>query len=71
MHVRMPRRNVLLHRLGEGLREVGVLFVALAPLDLAFGDRVGRLTATALFLVAGALFFVWGLVIEGADVESG
>jgi hypothetical protein len=49
----------------EALREVGILLVALAPLDFAFGDfalRSGLITA--ILVLIGILFFHAGIRME-------
>jgi len=54
-------------RLEEAIREIGVLLVALAPLDAAFSERRGAsLLGLLLFLTAGATLFVFALWLEGS-----
>jgi hypothetical protein len=53
-----------MRHLEDGLREVGILLFALAPLDYAFAEGSGRAVLTALFLAAGVLFFCSGLILQ-------
>jgi hypothetical protein len=66
----LPPRRVIAHRIAEGLREVGVLFWALAPLDLAFTEIPAGSSLVPLFLVAGILLFMLGLVAEAFGDKS-
>jgi hypothetical protein len=45
------------HRLQEGAREIGVLLITFAPLDVAFADAPSRYVAGSLFLLIGMLLF--------------
>ena len=63
----------LAERVQEGMREVGVLFLAFAPLDVALSpepvrDSVGVLL---LFVSLGALFFGGALVFEWRRQDDG
>ena len=49
----------------EAIREIGVLLVALAPLDFGFGSFSARTALVALsFVLAGVLLFRIGLRME-------
>jgi hypothetical protein len=49
----------------EAVREVGVLLVALAPLDMAFGPATLHNVAIALsFILVGLFLFILGLRLE-------
>lgn len=56
----------LMERIHEGIREIGVLFLAFAPLDVALGQQPLRdaIGVLLFFLTAGALLFAAGLAIE-------
>jgi peptidoglycan/LPS O-acetylase OafA/YrhL len=52
-------------RVEEAAREIGVLLIAFAPLDVALNDaRPFRWWILLLFLSLGLLFFVCALVAE-------
>lgn len=52
-------------RIEEGLREVGVLLIAFAPLDVALNHRQpGNLTFLSLFFGLGISLFAWALILE-------
>jgi hypothetical protein len=54
-----------LDRIEEALREIGVLIVALTPLDAAFTPENRDLRQRALsFVLIGILFFVAALLME-------
>ena len=68
-----PDAKPPIERIEEALREIGVLLVALAPLDAAFDSAPGStLTDLLLFLTAGATLFVIALLLERRrrDVKS-
>ena len=52
----------------EGAREIGVLLITFAPLDVAFADAPSRYVAGSLFLLIGMLLFGVSLF---AEVRSG
>ncbi len=52
-------------RIEDAMREVGVLLIAFAPLDVALSEGKGpRLGFLLLFLGLGTLLFVGALVLE-------
>jgi hypothetical protein len=52
-------------RIEEGVREIGMLTVALAPLDAAFAANPrDRIPATLLLLAYGIVFFVAAVILE-------
>src|SRR5665213_1415073 len=50
----------------EALREIGILLIAFSPLDMALNSdgKVLRWTAMCLFLVAGLIMFIGGIIGE-------
>jgi hypothetical protein len=62
---RMPARSELIwRRLQEGAREVGILLITFAPLDVAFTDTSNHYATGALFLFLGLLLFGISLFAE-------
>ena len=57
-------RELISTRLEEAGREIGVLLIAFAPLDLAFAGGAGRIGFAALFFLIGTLCFIGALQIE-------
>lgn len=52
-------------RIEEALREVAVLFVALAPLDVVLGaERPGAFADGLIFVAIGVILFVVTLIFE-------
>jgi hypothetical protein len=53
-------------RILEGLREVGVLLVAFAPLDMAIGEKplADSWPILVMFFLAGLTMFVMALILE-------
>ena len=52
-------------RVEEALREIGILLIALSPLDVAFGPERGDASSNLLiFFVAGATLFSVALLLE-------
>ena len=64
MHVAPMGSALVRIRLEEAAREVGVLLIAFAPLDMAFTDRRSSFGTAALFFAIGALCFTVALVSE-------
>lgn len=59
------RTNITMERIEEALREVAILFVALAPLDVALGaDRPHGFTYGLIFVGGGVILFVLVLLVE-------
>ena len=58
------RTEIVWLRIEEAFREIGVLLVAFAPLDLAFSDAGARYPAAMLFFAIGVLFFVMAVWLE-------
>ena len=53
-----------LERIEEAVREIGVLLIALAPLDMAFSGNDVGLSRLLIFLGLGATLFVMSLALE-------
>ena len=60
------KARLLADRIIEGMREIGVLFLAFAPLDAALspGARRDSTRAFLLFVVLGAFLFGGALLFE-------
>jgi hypothetical protein len=54
-----------IERVEEGLREIAVLFIALAPLDVFLGEhRVNAVRNGLIFVAGGIILFVIAVRIE-------
>jgi hypothetical protein len=61
--VRLDTRSI--ERIEEALREIAILFVALAPLDVFLGDHpVNAIRNGLIFVAGGLILFVMALHIE-------
>ena len=59
-----------IRRVEEALREIAVLFVALAPLDVFLGNNPVHAAANGVaFVTLGVLLFVVALYIEGRRLD--
>ena len=58
------RTEIFWTRVEEAAREIGVLLIAFAPLDLAFSDARARYSAAVLFFTIGVLLFVTAIWLE-------
>ena len=58
------RSELFRRRMQEGAREVGVLLITFAPLDVAFTDTPNRYASGSLFLLIGMLLFGVSLFTE-------
>ena len=71
----MPRQptssDLVWLRFEEAGREVGVLLVAFAPLDLAFSDTPARYSYAVLFVALGVLSFGGALWAETRRQRNG
>ena len=54
----------LLRRIQEAMREVGVLLIAFAPLDVGLQGAAGNLRVLFFFLGLGLLLFIGSLTVE-------
>jgi len=65
---RIRGRPARMRRLGdrvlEGMREVGVLLIAFAPLDAALVESPKARRSLLLFLSLGCFLFLWALFLE-------
>ena len=52
------------HRAEEGVRELGILLIAFAPLDFVFADSPDLAGAALLFFAVGAILFVLAVESE-------
>ena len=61
-----PRAKDIGKQIRDGMREIGVLFIAFAPLETALQNRSIRETWPALFgfAFAGVVIFLCALVLE-------
>ena len=59
----MPGPKSVRERIMDGMREVGVLLIAFAPLDAVLAER-SRMPLLLLFLVLGLVLFTAALVLE-------
>ena len=64
MEAELTLRALAKLRVEEALREVGVLLVAFAPLDMAFSDAQRKLPTGALFLGLGVVSFSLAVRLE-------
>jgi len=69
MDTRIPRTDLAWTRIEDALREVGVLLIALTPLDVAFSDAPAPVGTAMFFLSIGLLLFVLSLFIETRRVK--
>ena len=58
-------------RLEDACREIGILLVAFAPLDLAFSDATQRRGVAAFFAGVGVLAFCVAIVAEVRRTNDG
>jgi hypothetical protein len=59
------RNTITIERIEEALREVAILFVPLAPLDVALGaERSQGFTYGLIFVAGGVILFVLVLLVE-------
>ena len=57
--------HTAIERVEEAVREIAVLFIALAPLDVALGaDASGAVTVGLIFVGIGVILFAWTLLNE-------
>ena len=57
--------EILFERIEDAMREIAVLFVALAPLDVVLGaSRPRAFTYGLIFVAIGVILFAWALFIE-------
>jgi len=54
----------LLRRLGETLREMGILVAVFAPLDALYAERVVNPALVVAITVAGLMFLICGILLE-------
>jgi len=59
-----PTRPTAAERVVEAMREVGVLFVAFAPLDAAFSGGPRAVRVAVAFFGIGLVLFVGAVVLE-------
>jgi len=56
-------------RIEDAIREIGVLLIALAPLDAAFAER-GALSKLLIFLLIGGTLFSIALWLERTHADD-
>jgi hypothetical protein len=58
-------RQTAIERVEDAVREIAVLFVALAPLDVALGaERPHAIAYGLIFVAVGVMLFLWTLFNE-------
>ncbi len=68
---RPAKTRLLLDRILEGMREIAVLFLAFAPLDVALNRSSGSSTSSLLlFVILGLFFFAGALIIEWSRTDD-
>jgi hypothetical protein len=56
--------QIFLHRFIALMREVGVLLIAFAPLDMTFSSEVRAMRHLWLFFALGAILFLGSIMFE-------
>jgi hypothetical protein len=61
----VDNQHLVVERLEEALREVAVLFIALAPLDVALGaERSSTFRNGLIFVMIGVILFLIAVAVE-------
>ena len=63
------QRSTIFDRATDGMREVGTLLIAFAPLDVALQGVNGNVATLITFLVVGALLFCAAVYLEVAKIR--
>lgn len=66
---RMPKPTNVRKRIEDGMREVGILLIAFAPLDAVLAEP-NRIPLLLLFLLVGVFLFTVAILLEGSDAHG-